>query len=84
MVLEQVFPVKGGFCFGNEWRQSPLMFTHLKIGLSCQYANNCDQRKEIEILKCLKTNDEATAVTMVASQPSALEGSRDSETAEML
>lgn len=36
------------------------------------------------MLKCLKTNDRATAVTIVASQPSPLEGSRGSETAEML
>lgn len=56
----------------------------LQIGLSHQYTNNCDQRKEIEILNCLKTKDEATTVTMRASQPSPLEGSRSSETAEML
>lgn len=39
---------------------------------------------ETEILKCLKTNDEAPTVTIIASQPSPLEGSRDSETAGML
>lgn len=35
------------------------------------------------MLKCLKTNEKATTVTIIASQPSPLEGSRDSETAEM-
>lgn len=40
--------------------------------------------EETEILKCLKTNDEAPTVTIITSQPSSLEGSRDSETAEML